>query len=226
MANHGKNSCGVTKLRYLQRTQLSPEQSLFKGYFREIINSFGIDCTYYRHDSQFYNEPSGVYLNSYTYGEDSTMSYWLSADVVVYMEMLNDSILMSKFGFETDGDAAVYLLIDDFTEAFRDEIGTPKFDSVRIPLSANVVSGVGELRGDIINCDLSGFCSDTLTLTGLTGNVSGNVDCTFKRYPVPYNEFIKSPQFYRNRNVQGNLVGEFPKNQKAADYIGCQKSAI
>jgi predicted GIY-YIG superfamily endonuclease len=25
---------------------------------------------------------------------------------------------------------------------------------------------------------------------------------------------------------EGNLVGEFPNNQKAADYIGCQKSAI
>ena len=27
-------------------------------------------------------------------------------------------------------------------------------------------------------------------------------------------------------NPEGNLIGEFPNNQKAADYIGCQKAAI
>ncbi|GAF80851.1 unnamed protein product, partial [marine sediment metagenome] len=101
---------GIKNLRFLKKENLLSERRIQKEYYRDLINAYGVDTKYFRKDVSFYDVPSG-YCN-YTYGEDTTATYYLSAPMVVYMEMLGDSFLLNKFGIETDGDAAIYFTID------------------------------------------------------------------------------------------------------------------
>ena len=95
----------VEKVRFLKRSNLQGEQDIQRGYFREIIHMYGIDVAYFRKDNTFFATPSG--LCDYTYGEETTATYFLSAPMVVYMQMHGDAFLLSKFGIETAAQASI-----------------------------------------------------------------------------------------------------------------------
>lgn len=198
----------VESIRYLKDENLIPERALYKGYLKEIIQQFGIDAEYFRHDAAFYEEPTGLRPN-YIYGEDPTMSFWTSAKIIVYMGMNTDSLLMNKFGIETDGDAECYVLIDEFREQFRDMIGTPIFDSVNITVSANIVGGKGYITGDIVRPELDGYVSIPFDHSDLqvTGPVSGVTVTKYLNHKPSPNPYIKNPDYYdTTRVVTGDIT--------------------
>lgn len=197
---------GITDLRYIRRRNLEHEQRIQKEYFREIIHSYGIDCTYFRRYVGFYQSPSGTV--NYTYGEDSTASYYLSAGMITYMEMLGDSFLLSKFGIETDGDAAIYITIDDFNEQFRNSIGVEVLSNY----TANVYADINNSTGHI-----TGIVSGDGIFAGISANVippsSGGFYQDFNEplniFPVAVNADVAWPNFYQydQYTSTGNMVG-------------------
>jgi len=200
----------INNLRYLKRQLLVPEQTLQKNYFREVIHQYGVDATYYRHDSGFFETPSAIHLN-YTYGEDTTVSYWLSSPVVVYMQAIGDSILLNKFGIETDGDFSVYILKEDFTEQFRDLVGSPVQQLFSTTISADISGFSGIISGDIINDEISGFTS-ALIENLIPGQYEQSFVGDFTRYPKRTNEYTYKSPSYTERNVNGSLSGSYTVN--------------
>ena len=195
----------ITNLRFLKRNNLHSEQDLQKNYFREIIHSYGIDCYYFRHDANFFEQPSAIYVN-YVYGEKTTMSYWLSSSMVVYMEMHGDSIILNKFGLETDADGSCFILIDDFTEKYRDIIGTEKQDTFNTIITGNVSAFFSEPSGKIYNIDLDGFTSSHFDF-GTSGNFNGIYSGEFIRTPKLYNNYVYKSGSYNTRKTLGTLSG-------------------
>ena len=44
------------ELRYLKRKNLEQEARIVGNYYRDIIHSYGIDCTYYKLDTSKFDE--------------------------------------------------------------------------------------------------------------------------------------------------------------------------
>ena len=192
---------GVEKVRFLKRDNLLSEQRIQSEYYRDLIKMYGVDVVYFRKDNSFYDVPSG-YCN-YTYGEDTTATYYLSAPMVVYMEMMGDSFLLDKFGIQTDGDATITIHIDDFYEQFRDQIGTIVNQVLSADLNAVVENFSGILSGNIILQSTSGNYNDVLsayTEAYVEFNTSGYVSGIYNESAeVPYrpvNPDIAWPNYY------------------------------
>jgi len=201
---------GITNLRYIKRRSLKHEQNIQKEYFREIVHSYGIDLAYFRKYLDFYHSPSGV--ANYTYGEDSTATYYLSGDMVCYMEMLGDSFLLSKFGIETDGDCAVYFMIDDFNEQFRDQIGVTISTHFSTDLYSTITSSTALLTGFLQGDGLSGEVSVNVA-PAASGNFIQGVSESINIYPNAVNPDVKAPSYYDYGQysstgfLTGNLTG-------------------
>ena len=199
----------VDRIRYLDRSQLVPEQEVFGNYYREIISQFGIDTEYYRHDDRaFAPVSSDVY--DYTYGDDTTRSYFFTAPLVIYMEANSDSVNLNRFGIETDGDMVCYIVRDDFTECFRDKLGAPRFDTISAFVSGNIVKHVGPVSGEVSNSEISGYTSIDVSFTNFPcsgGLVSTTVSGDWTRFPVKFNRFVAESEAYTERTVNGTLTG-------------------
>lgn len=194
----------ITTLRYLKRENLQNEAQLQKGYFREIIHSYGVDVQYFRLSTDYFESPSGIYSN-YTYGESTCSPYTLSASMIVFMNVNDDSPMLRKFGIETATNAEIYFMKEDFTEQFRDIIGTPTSAIFSTIVSADISNFSGILAGEIIGNDLSGITSAYTEVP--SGVISGIYSSTFDRYPKPVVPLIAISPSYTDRIVLGDLTG-------------------
>lgn len=194
-------------LRYLQRNELTPVHQLQNNYFRELINSYGVDAIYFRHNVDAFDDdlPLSGKNFDFIWGEQSSMSFWLSAPVVVYMASQGDTILLSKLGQETDGDMDAYILIDDFTENFRDLVGKREVYAKYDTISATVTSGLLTFSEDIISTDLSGYTSGSTTFT-TSGSVSAEFTTSFIRYPKLYSDYMYKCEAYTEQTVLGDIL--------------------
>ena len=201
----------VENLRYLKKYNYVSEQNLQAGYFREIIHQFGIDTVYLKKDLDFYESPSGT-MSNYTYGESTTSSYTLSADMIVYFNSENDSFVLNGFGIQNEGSHQIYFMVDDFYEKFRDQIGTvTSGEFLDIPLYADISGGSGILSGDLSANEFDAMTSGYIDFMGTTGEVSGyyNRGITAKYKAV--NELIYHPRYYKydDRYISGGAYGTF-----------------
>jgi len=202
----------ITNLRYAQRNRLSSENKLMNNYFRELIHYYGIDAVYFRHDVNPYESPSALHFD-YTYGEQSTMAYWLSSNIVIYVVANNDEVMLNKFGIESNNDLQAYILIEDFTENFRDSVGEILSGNYEVYLQGDIINGTGVISGNIIDSNnlLSGYTYDTISLNS-SGYVSGEYEEGFTRYPKKYHDLIYQSRIYDTRWTSGNLIGSWEGN--------------
>jgi len=194
----------VTKIRYLKRQNLENEARLQKGYYDELIQHFGVDVAYFRLGLDYYGSPSGLYAN-YTYGESTTSPYNLSAEMVVYLKVNDDTPILRQLGIETTMDAEIYFTKERFTEQFRDLIGTPTSANISTDLVSNISNFTGYISGDVINSDISGITSAYTTVP--SGTISGAYSSDFTRYPKPLNADLKVSYNFTDRQVLGDIDG-------------------
>ena len=197
-------SAPISKLRYMKRENLQSEAQLQKGYLREMIHSYGIDVQYFRLATDYFEAPTGIYSN-YTYGETTCSPYTLSADMIVYMNVNDDSPMLRKFGIETATNAEVYFMKEDFTEQFRDIIGTPTSGIFSTLVTADIENFSCILEGSVIGYDLSGITSAYTQVP--SGEISGIYTADFKRYPKPVVPLIAISPGYTDRIVVGDMSG-------------------
>lgn len=194
----------ITDLRYLKRSNLVPTQQVQKGYYRELIHSYGIDATYFRHNCTFYPFSSGNNVD-YTYGEKSTMSYTVSAPLLILAEMFTDINLLNKFGIETNSNGSCYILMDEFTEAFRDTTGVLTSAYITSSISGTVSANNGNLSAYFSNSEL-----DCYVLSSVTNIISGNIHFnSFSRVPVKYNDYTAFSDAYITRYITGSANGNY-----------------
>jgi len=194
----------IDELRYLKRKNLENEALLQKNYFYEIIHHFGIDVDYFRLKLDYFASPSGLYAN-YTWGESTTSVYEVSAPLVVFMKVDNDSPLLRKFGIETTTNSEIFVMRQDFEEALRDKVGVPASGTFSTIVQGTITNYSGLLSGSIDSGELSGITSANTTV--ISGDISGAYSSTFTRTPVDLNPYIYKSIQYRTREVNGNMIG-------------------
>jgi len=101
----------MEKVRYLNKVVNENERSLIFGYWKEQIEHYGTEVTYYTHG---YSLTSHFYL----YGEDPTTPFLSAGPVVMLTDITNDAIMLSKFGIMADCDMTCILHLSSFQEVF------------------------------------------------------------------------------------------------------------
>jgi len=200
----------LTNLRYLNRSNNKASAEIMENYYRELITSHGVDAVYYRHDAKFFDTPSSLFVNN-IYGEKSTRAFTVTADVVTYLEISNDNIVVNAFGAETDCDGVCYFVKDDFSKSLRDVLGTPMEDDFSVTVSGNFTNYVGSLSGTVINEHINGYVLnsfDDITDFTINGNqISVEFDSEFIDIPEAKTQYIYKSATYDPRVTYGSLTG-------------------
>mgnify|MGYP003119866446 FL=1 len=93
-----------TNVKFLRKNGLKQERKLFENYFHDLIQNYGLDTVYYRHDIKFpekldlTSNLSG--LENLIYGESMDKSFYLSGDIPVYIDVQTDIFELNKFGIQ------------------------------------------------------------------------------------------------------------------------------
>lgn len=101
----------MQKVRYLDKKINDNERSLVSGYWKEQIEHYGAEVTYYTHG---YTLSTHYYL----YGEDTTATFVSAGPMVMFTDITNDAIMLSKFGIMADCDMTCVMHISSFQEEF------------------------------------------------------------------------------------------------------------
>lgn len=193
----------ISTLRYLKRSDLVPEQQIIKNWFREICHSYGTDVTYFRHDARFIVPSVSANNCDNTYGEKPTLSYTVSTPMIILTDIKQDNILLSKFGFQTNGEGECYIVKDDFFETMRDIIGQNLSATFNTSTSATVENFSGLYDVDLIAYGLSGHTSGVFVATSGYNDV--DLSGLFTRYPKKQMELVYGTDSYTDQIVSGNL---------------------
>jgi hypothetical protein len=102
---------GADGLRYADKSLNSCERDNYYNWFDEQISIYGQKVEYY--------------VNTYSltdhdaiYGENPTAQFSTPVEIVMMLELSEDSIMLSQFGLESDDDVTAYITISSFKAAF------------------------------------------------------------------------------------------------------------
>ena len=95
------------KVRYLNKNNNANERENFSKWWKEHIEHYGTSVTYYTHG---YSLTSHNFL----YGEDPTAPYKKTPELIMFTDITNDAIMLSKFGIMADCDLTAVIHISSF----------------------------------------------------------------------------------------------------------------
>jgi len=101
----------MQKVRYLNKGITSNERENFSGWWKEQIEHYGTEITYYTNGY-------GLSSHNFLYGEDPTSTFLSAGPVVMITDITNDAIMLSKFGIMADCDMTCIVHISSFQEVF------------------------------------------------------------------------------------------------------------
>ena len=124
-------------LRYLRKQSLEQERKIYENYFHDLIYNYGVDTTYFRQDTKYPQRwdltPTLSGMEDLIYGENSNTSYYLSGDMVIYMEVENDIFELNKWALLPNENINLYFTCGDFSTRFASQLGKKKefLDSIQ-----------------------------------------------------------------------------------------------
>jgi hypothetical protein len=108
----------LSELRYLKRQNLEQEAKIMGNYYRDIIRSYGIDCYYYKLNTNNFDNYTNIIdqntILKHAYGYDVVPEYELSVNMLTYMEVENDIFQLQKYGLNPNVDVNFYFDAVDF----------------------------------------------------------------------------------------------------------------
>lgn len=178
--------------RFTNKNKTSNERNLFAGWWSELTALYGTYVDYYVH---------GYALSAHDaiYGEHPTACFWPPSGMIVLAEMSNDSVLLSRFGLQTDADLTVVIPIQDFRNVFGQTAEPKSGDLIKLselgwdrPGAAEPYPP-GSLSGTDA-CSTSGYSTEDGLLSGTT----------------PEDSWIRGPNIYeiterRDDNVPAHI---------------------
>lgn len=99
-------------LRYTDVDTLSAEQKLFDNYWQELINMYGVGLAWQVHR---YDKTTADNL----YGEHANQPYADPVEILGLVDLQENAVALSKYGFVTDDTIKLYLHIRSYTETFE-----------------------------------------------------------------------------------------------------------
>ena len=101
----------INPFRFTDKTATVNERAVVESYWDELTNLYGTKTEYYIYGYQ-------ISAHNSVYGEHTTAPFENPGTIIVLAEMSNDSMLLSKFGIQTDADLTVVIPIKSFKEIF------------------------------------------------------------------------------------------------------------
>lgn len=98
----------MEKLRYLNKHFNQQERSNFNGWWKEQIEIFGQEVSYY-------SNTTTLSASNFLYGEEPDAGFNGPKELVVLLNLNNDSLLLSKFGILADSDLAGIIHPEHYT---------------------------------------------------------------------------------------------------------------
>ncbi len=107
----GMSQTDETCWRFTDKNNQEAERILFDNWWREILNQFGIQIKYYVNS---FNVLSADNI----YGEQPTKTFSPPVDVIMAVQLNDNAITLSKFGFLSDDEITAYMHIETFQTKF------------------------------------------------------------------------------------------------------------
>ena len=99
--------------RFLDKDNNECEREVISNVIREQLNLFGTKVTYFVHT---YN-PALTADNFY--GEQPNAQYGIPIQFIAFIELNENSLLLTKYGFQSDDDITMFIHISSFYEAYN-----------------------------------------------------------------------------------------------------------
>jgi hypothetical protein len=200
----------IKNIRFLKQKNLEGEQLIQKGLYRETIIQNGIDVTYFRKELDFYHDGGGIDAN-HIYGESPNAKYKHSEDIIVFMTITADNALLQTFGIETSVTAEIFMMKEDFVEAFRDKVGKELSVDISVPVSVTVRNYEGTLEANFTSDKLKGSIELSMDQY-FNGDESGEqtipVTVAPFRTAEPHNHMLAVSTAYTEREITGEFAGD------------------
>jgi len=108
------------------------EQIIYDTSFADLINNFGVPVNYYVNT---FNISSADAL----YGEDPTRKFLGPYELQLYVELAENAINLSRFGFSSEDELTGYLHINTFTTTMSSLVNYASFGQVVEPKSGDII---------------------------------------------------------------------------------------
>jgi hypothetical protein len=118
--------------QFLNPANFQAEQLIYDAAFSDLINSYGVPINYYVNT---FNVLSADLL----YGEHPIAPYLGPVSIISYIELIENAINLSRFGFASDDELTAYLHIDTFTTTFSAVIDYAEFNQSIEPKSGDII---------------------------------------------------------------------------------------
>lgn len=112
----------TSNIRYLDKGTSANERENYYNWFDEQIKMFGVDVVYYTLNYQLSAQDP-------IYGEMPNASYSTGQNIVMMLELTEQSIMLGKFGLEAEDEVTAFVTISSFKTKFP-SIEEPKAGDV------------------------------------------------------------------------------------------------
>lgn len=107
-ANNGNLDCQVN---VNENALNNGEQQLISSGIQEIINRYGSTVAYYVNTYDIANADN-------IYGEDPTSIFFGPTNILMYIQLTEDNVVLKRFGFDSDDNITAYIHISSYYSAF------------------------------------------------------------------------------------------------------------
>ena len=111
--------CKDGKIRFINKNTNENERKMVASWWSEATRLYGTSVSYFVHNYTL----SG---HDFIYGEQPTAPFSAPIEMLVLAQLNNDSLLLSKFGIQTDADLSIVVPIADFAETMGNPLAAPK----------------------------------------------------------------------------------------------------
>ena len=118
--------------QFFNPANFQAEQLIYDAAFKDQINSFGVPINYYVNT---FNMLSADLI----YGEHPTSQFAGPYELLMYIELTEGSINLSRFGFASEDELTGYLHITTFTTTLSNLLNYAAFNQVIEPKSGDII---------------------------------------------------------------------------------------
>ena len=161
-------------MRFTRKTTNENERLLYQSYWKELTRLYGTFIDYFTYNYQ-------LSAHDFIYGEHPTAKFAPPKGMTMLAEMPNDTLLLSKFGIQTNADATFIVPIQAFRESYG-PLAEPKAgDLIRLTeLGWDRPGGVNDINatslvGPATSCDEISNPLDTICRQASVDD--GMLDC-------------------------------------------------
>lgn len=133
-----ENGC----FRFLDKDKNECERALVSNALREQINLYGTKVTYY------INTYNPALTADNFYGEQPLSEYGIPISFIAFIDLNENSLLLSKFGFQSEDEITMYIHISSFYEAYNTPVLSALFNGYAIEPKSDDVFKLTEYGSD------------------------------------------------------------------------------